>query len=71
MPKHKKNKATTIVVPPSTPRNPYAQHPLMRKGGVHQKSKSAIRTQARREVRKMSRDWSSFCSNFTASLVIR
>ncbi len=23
-------------------RNPYAQHPLMQKGGLHQKSKSAL-----------------------------
>ncbi|MEM9257677.1 MAG: hypothetical protein AAGA91_19735 [Pseudomonadota bacterium] len=28
-------------------RNPYALHPLMRKGGVHEKSKKAKRSAAR------------------------
>lgn len=45
------------------PRNPYANHPMMSKGGVHQKSKSALRSSARRETKKMARDW--------ASLIIR
>ncbi len=36
-------------------RNPYYNHPMMRKGGVHQKSKSALRATARREIRKLTR----------------
>jgi hypothetical protein len=43
------------------PRNPYANHPKMRKGGaVHQKSTSALRTATRRETKRQSRDWSYF-----------
>ena len=40
------------------PRNPYANHPLMRKGGVHEKSKSALRAETRRETKRLARDWS-------------
>jgi len=59
MPKQKKkrNRQTTQIS--QAPRNPYTNHPLMTKGGVHQKSKSAERSQARREVKQMARDWSS------------
>ena len=43
------------------PRNPFANHPLMRKGGeVHQKSSSAHRAAIRRETKRLSRDW-SYC----------
>lgn len=38
-----------------TPRargNPIARNPLMRKGGVHEKSRSAKRQQAKRDLRK-------------------
>lgn len=45
------------------PRNPYADHPLMRKGGVHQKSKSALRAAARRELKQLTRDGFSKLTN--------
>lgn len=38
------------------PRNPLAFNPLMRRGGAHQKSKSALRSAARRETDQMARD---------------
>ena len=40
----------------NAPRNPYAKHPLMSKGGVHKKSKSAIRAATRRETKRLARD---------------
>ncbi|WP_196140765.1 hypothetical protein [Aliikangiella sp. G2MR2-5] len=53
--------ASTIQVTiESRPRNPFSDHPLMRKGGVHQKSKSAERSKARRETKRLARDWSFF-----------
>lgn len=33
-------------------RNLHACHPIMRKGGVHEKSKSAKRTKAKRELQR-------------------
>ena len=64
MSKHKKRKSKTkrtntapIIVTP--PRNPYANHPLMRKGGVHQKSKKSLRANARRDTKKIVRDWAT------------
>ena len=36
------------------PRNILHDHPLMHKGGVHQKSNKAVR---RREKQKLKRDW--------------
>ncbi len=56
------SKRTTTLISDSPkrkaqkPRNPYADHPLMGKGGVHQKSKSALRAAARRELKQLTRD---------------
>lgn len=36
-----------VTVPASKPRNPVARSPLLRKGGVHQKSEQALRKQAK------------------------
>jgi len=47
------------VQTPSAPRNPYAAHPLMRKGGVHEKPKKAQKASARRETKQLVRDWQS------------
>ena len=62
MPRRKK-KVKTVPVGVNTIQvillNPYSNHPLMRKGGVHQKSKSAERFQTRRETKRLARDWSS------------
>ncbi len=41
------------------PRNPYANHPLMRRSAVHEKFKSAERSKTRREIKQLARDWSS------------
>jgi len=46
------------------PRNPFSDHPLMRKGGVHEKSKKAKRASARRETKQLVRDWRSICISF-------
>jgi len=59
MSKTKKKRNRQLAPIATAPRNPYANHPMMRKGGVHQKSKSAERSQTRREVKQMARDWSS------------
>ena len=38
-------------------RNPIADAPILRKGGAHQKSKTAERTRARTELRRESAEW--------------
>ena len=58
MPKRQKtNNGQSVTV---IPRNAIALNPLMRRGGVHRKSNSAKRAADRREIRRQSRDWSSF-----------
>lgn len=39
------------------PRNPVAQSPLLRKGGVHEKSVSAKRQQTRTGLNRQLDDW--------------
>ena len=39
------------------PRNPVARSPLMRKGGVHEKSATAKRQQAREGLNRQLDDW--------------
>ena len=51
--------AMQITIAPVAPRNPYANHPLMRKNAVHEKSKSAKRSKTRRETKQLARDWST------------
>ncbi len=55
-----KTQIITITVEASTPRNLLATHPLMKKGGVHEKTQSAKRTASRRETRRMAREWGDF-----------
>ncbi len=62
----KNNSAMQITIAPVAPRNPYANHPLMRKSAVHEKSKSAKRSKTRRETKQLARDWSVF---ITAHLI--
>ncbi|RLU04073.1 MAG: hypothetical protein D9N11_00985 [Ketobacter sp.] len=52
-------------------RNPFANDPLLRKGGVHEKSRKARRAADKRELRNkvMNRDDSSPCS-FVVSLSV-
>ena len=38
-------------------RNPVAAAPILRKGGAHQKSRSAERTQSRTQLRREIREW--------------
>jgi hypothetical protein len=42
--------------PMPKPRNPVARSPLLRKGGVHGKSTSALRREANVALRKLVRD---------------
>ena len=63
------NSSSISVSVQNTPRNPFANHPLMKKGGAHQKSKTAERTKARRETQRLARDWSD--SFFTLSIIFR
>lgn len=53
----KKSRSRAAIQLQTAPRNSVAQHPLMRKGGVHEKSKSAQRSAARRETQRLARDW--------------
>ncbi|MDH5432830.1 MAG: hypothetical protein OEY19_02715 [Gammaproteobacteria bacterium] len=55
--KRVRQKSNSVVS--QAPRNPFAHHPLMSKGGVHQKSQSSLRSKARRETRQLARDWAS------------
>ena len=41
------------------PRNRHAYHPIMRKGGAHQKSNGAKRAAAKREVHRKTNEWFS------------
>jgi hypothetical protein len=41
--------------PPPAPRNPVARSPLLRKGGVHEKSTGAKRRRATMELQKLAR----------------
>jgi len=61
MAKHRQkiSKATNTVHNRSAPRNPYADHPLMSKGGVHEKPKKTQRSSVRRETEQLVRDWMS------------
>ena len=66
MPKSKYNKSSTG----SAIRNIHACHPIMRKGGVHEKSKGAKRAKAKKEVRQKVKEWSnSLRSDFECSLL--
>jgi len=40
-----------------TPRNPVVRSPLMRKGGVHEKGKTAKRQQSRQALNAQLDDW--------------
>ncbi|MFZ1643879.1 MAG: hypothetical protein WAV07_21130 [Candidatus Contendobacter sp.] len=42
---------------PGPRRNPVAAAPILRKGGAHQKSKTAERTQVRTQLRRESAEW--------------
>ena len=44
--------------PPPAPRNPVARSPLLRKGGVHEKSIGAKRRHAKIQLQKLVRDGS-------------
>ena len=56
------------VKPAPKPRNPFYQHPLMRKGAVHQKSNKALRNQNKRSLR---REWSEQSLFLTKSALLR
>ena len=44
--------AATMSAMASKPRNPVARAPLLRKGGVHRKSRSAERMKSKRELKE-------------------
>ena len=56
MAKRNRGRLLNVTTQTVVPRNPYANHPLMRKGGVHEKSKSALRAETRRETMRLARD---------------
>lgn len=50
------------------PRNPFNQHPLMRKGCVHQKSNKALRNLNKRSLKK---EWPEQSLFFSKSTLLR
>ncbi|UTW44666.1 hypothetical protein KFE80_09700 [bacterium SCSIO 12696] len=46
--------------------NPIAQNPLLRKGGVHEKSNSAKRQSAKRDLKQRVRAWRNFLKTLPA-----
>lgn len=53
-------------------RNGHACHPIMRKGGVHEKSRGSKRAADKRETRRKAREWlgrSSLFLNFTSNTI--
>ena len=48
--------AQTVSIMARKPRNPVARSPLLRKGGVHRKSRSADRMQSKRELKEEAED---------------
>ena len=46
----------TVSIMARKPRNPVARSPLLRKGGVHRKSRSAERMQSKRELKEEAED---------------
>lgn len=54
MPRTVRGESTISTV---VPRNPVARSPLLRKGGVHEKSKTAKRQQNRGALRVQLDDW--------------
>ena len=67
--RRRKRRQNNQAVLNNAPRNTYACNPIMRKGGVHQQSKSSQRTTARRETNRMARDWAS--SRFKRSIIAK
>ncbi|TVZ40912.1 hypothetical protein P886_0246 [Alteromonadaceae bacterium 2753L.S.0a.02] len=51
------------------PRNFHACHPIMKKGGVHEKSRSAKRAAAKQETRRKVSDWLGRSTLFLACLI--
>ncbi|WNO08254.1 hypothetical protein [Teredinibacter sp. KSP-S5-2] len=51
-------------------RNGHAFHPIMRKGGVHEKSKGAKRAAAKRQTDRKVREWLGRSSLFIPNLKI-
>ena len=41
----------------TVPRNPVARSPLMRRGGAHQRSRTAERQQSRAQTSELAEDW--------------
>lgn len=50
-------------------KNGHACHPIMRKGGVHEASKTGKRRQAKNELNSMVKAWHDHASSLTAALI--
>ncbi|MBV1907793.1 MAG: hypothetical protein KUG78_00635 [Kangiellaceae bacterium] len=59
-----KKKKTKSIQQISAPRNPFVQHPLMTKSATHEKSRKALRANARRETKLIARDWVSSIKSY-------
>lgn len=65
----KKTRKPKVLKAPIKSRNPVAMSPLLRKGGVHQKSNKALRAKGKHELRAKVRDSISFTFNALAELI--
>lgn len=59
------------TLPRRRPRNPVALSPLLRKGGVHERSKSGIRAEAKQELQDELEFWQEELEEEYLSTTIR
>jgi len=57
MARKKSSRSIKLTVAAPKPRNRVVQNPLLRKGGVHERAKSATRFDSKQQVRKAAREW--------------
>lgn len=59
------------TIPKRRPRNPVALSPLLRKGGVHERSKSGVRAEAKQELQDELEFWEEELEEECLSTTIR
>ncbi len=59
------------TLPRRRPRNPVALSPLLRKGGVHERSKSGVRAEAKQELQDELEFWEEELEEECLSTTIR
>jgi hypothetical protein len=57
------------TIPSLRPRNPVALSPLLRKGGVHERSKSGVRSEVKQLVQEEIGEWSARLDEWDAEII--